>query len=138
MVLNVVPTDTLIMSSGIQMVSKCSCCTTVPQVESSDHLFLFGEVVVSVWNFFKSLMSMHAQSLTVTHTINTWWMEGSNKLLRGWLCYMLPPIILWNIWKASSKQRSNNLSMSVAFIIEQIREDICMIIKAAQKNGLSC
>lgn len=47
--------------------------------------------------------------------------------------YMLPPFILWNIWKSRNKHRFQNVPMTVTWILEQIRLDIGMLYKAAQK-----
>lgn len=78
-------------------------------------------------------MSMNTPSQTGAHTINTWWMKGSNRLLRGWLMYMLPVLIVWNIWKLRNKHRHQNVPMTLTTILEQIRLDTIVLYKAAQK-----
>lgn len=50
---NAIPVDSLIMSKGIYIPSKCSCCSNCPNTESIDNLFFNGEVAHTVWTFFE-------------------------------------------------------------------------------------
>lgn len=47
--------------------------------------------------------------------------------------YMLPPMILWNIWKSRNNHRFNNSPMSVTAILKHIKVDICILYKATHK-----
>lgn len=59
-------------------------------MESAEHLFLNRVVAQAIWGLFFFGMSLHFQALTIAHTLNLWWMQGSNRTLKGWLMYMLP------------------------------------------------
>lgn len=123
MVHNVVRIDLLVQKRGIPFTSKCYCCPSDLAMESIDHLFLFGKMAKEIWNFFSSAMSFHPQALTVVHNMNAWWIERSHSSLRGWLMHMLPPLILWNIWKACNRYKFDNICMPVNVILEMIRAD---------------
>lgn len=60
-------------------------------------------------------------------------MKGPIKTFRGWLMFMLPSLILWNIWKARNKYRFNVVHVSYASILELIKVDICQLYKASNK-----
>lgn len=79
-------------------------------------------------------MSFHPMALTVTHTLTSWWLKGSNKSLRDWLMNMLPATILWNIWKTRNNHRFNNVFMSMTVIMEMIKANIFFLYKAANKE----
>lgn len=48
--------------------------------------------------------------------------------------YMLPSLILWNIWKSRNKLKFNDVPMSIASILESIKVDIGQLYRASNKK----
>lgn len=48
---NIIPVDVKAQTQGIQLASKCCCCTD-PNIETLHHVFIEDENASSLWNFF--------------------------------------------------------------------------------------
>ena len=67
---NAMAVDVNIHTRAIPFVSRCNCCAE-PQVESLDHLLLYGDLGKKVWSFFASVFNMHL-SMDVASAIIDW------------------------------------------------------------------
>lgn len=52
-----VPVDSVVMSLGFSMVSRCQCCE-FPAAETLSHLFVTGQIATAVWTFFAPLFDL--------------------------------------------------------------------------------
>lgn len=86
-----VPIDLLVQRRGIPLASKCCCCQSIPNLKSVSHLFLFGETIAYIWEFYANALLMRCQAHTLSHILQFWWMKAKPNSLHGWLCNMLPP-----------------------------------------------
>lgn len=100
-------------------------------MESISHLFLFGEIAKKVWGVFSVGMLQNYHALTVLHVFSNWWKQGNSKTVKGWLMYMLPTLILWNIWKAHNKNRFDNVHMLSSAVIDAMNQEVKQLYVAA-------
>lgn len=96
-------------------------------MESTVHLFLHGEVANNIWTYFANAFSESCHVHTLSHMLQLWWMKGKKNSLDNWFCDMLPPLIIWNIWKARNICKFEDVPMSVHAVLESIRSELYML-----------
>lgn len=77
------PTDRAVTRKGVTLVSKSSCCSTNPDIEYNNHLFLSSKIATVIWSFFSDLLQVKEVGLTIHHKLSTWWQAAKGKKLKA-------------------------------------------------------
>ncbi|KAK4734481.1 hypothetical protein R3W88_008742 [Solanum pinnatisectum] len=75
---------------------NCRCCS-VPERETSEHLFQNGEVARVVWQYFNGAAGINHLTY-LKQSIRKWWDTGGNARVKV-VFQVVPMIILWVLWK---------------------------------------
>lgn len=100
------------------------CYNCVNAEETSSHLLLHCSVASNVWNFFRVEFSL---IWTVPHTISTalqTWPMSKKKSRKALVIKVLPVAILWSLWKERNNRAFNNKSLTLAKLIQKIRNRV--------------
>lgn len=89
-----IPTDDIIQKMGINMVSKCWCCTE-HQRETINHIFLTAPIAQKVWRLFSNCAGIENR-LQLSEIVIKWWTYPCKAKIRP-LMTSMPVIIMWEI-----------------------------------------
>ncbi|XP_042059512.1 uncharacterized protein LOC121804026 [Salvia splendens] len=101
LVSNLIPVDTKLQWSKIELASKCQCCPRSPNIEFLQHLIIQGQGAISVWREFDGWFGGPAPSLRINDTISDRlevWLLRIQQEGRKHLCRVMPYLILWFLW----------------------------------------
>ncbi|MQM07089.1 hypothetical protein Taro_039924 [Colocasia esculenta] len=119
-----VSVDQRIMESGIHLASCCACCK-YPQSEDLNHLFLLGDLEVSLWQWLLPLVppNVHIQG-SITATIWYFITKSSTSSPLGFVSLHCFIVMLWEIWKGRCLARFENKNISRKIIINNIKSSV--------------
>src|SRR4051812_12659998 len=72
---DILPVELKAKSSGYQLASCCVCCAN-PKEESIQHLFLKGDLAVSLWSFFGAIFNIHSYPGHTTYSRLAFWFRS--------------------------------------------------------------
>lgn len=88
-----VPVDEVVQSMGINIASRCWCCTH-PKFETMSHLFLTSDTATKLWRMFANVVGIHIEGLQLSQ-VGT---SDCCPILKP-LMIAVPTVIIWNLWK---------------------------------------
>lgn len=97
------PTDDILRTIGISIVSKC-WCYNVRAEETINHLFLTSFTAQKLWKNFVTCASFALEDSQVGTIIFKWWRFVGN-LRRRQVLYAIPTILVWELWKMRNSKR---------------------------------
>ncbi|CAM8923331.1 unnamed protein product [Rhodiola kirilowii] len=92
-----IPTDEDIAKLGIPIVSKCRCCS-LPNKESSLHLFVFSDVAKGIWKFLSMIFGKRPPS-NLLRLKKDWFIDIKTKDFLDCLALTMACCAIWEIWK---------------------------------------
>lgn len=124
-----VPIDSRLQSMGIEIVSRCSCCLGNNAVEDFDHLFLFSELAVALWNSINPLLADYRYRSGSFLGWFTWLMrEVKINSAVGFITLVTLVTTTWEIWKVRCHCRYEGgkpyIIRSVADILHTVRNSV--------------
>ncbi|MQL86101.1 hypothetical protein Taro_018629 [Colocasia esculenta] len=126
-----VPTYDRISDCGIYLVSSCSCCSS-PSIEDLDHLFLKGDLAVSLWDWARPLL--HGQVFG-SHITSTLWNIISTvncNSAMGFISVYVVLLVVWEIWKYRCAKRFDSVHKPVGKIMADIRYAVSVAIQGVK------
>lgn len=94
-----IPVDTRIVSNGVQLASKCRCCSEVAE-ESIMHLFIHSEIAKAVWTCFDSIFRVPPTPRSIAYILHTWLPKPGRWSQFDCCKGGVAATILWEIWVA--------------------------------------
>ncbi|KAI0500763.1 hypothetical protein KFK09_018979 [Dendrobium nobile] len=133
------PVDARLWNKGFYLPSKCYCCA---DIESINHVFLFGKIAQKVWRFYALLVNKDipdiydADRVAVLSVLSDWMSS-----VKGNAINLLPIFILWFLWKARNAAKHDGIKMNSSFIISDIKHRLFQSFTSlsfARKNLSNC
>ncbi|XP_060210477.1 uncharacterized protein LOC132637406 [Lycium barbarum] len=124
---NKLPFDNNISRYGIEVDTKCCCCTEAKD-ETIHHTFLDGELARKMWNYFGIPLGIPWKPGTIKTLIIKWWTVKPKNALYKDMLKTIPIIIWWKIWKARCVNRYDKTKVSKSRSIYQAFHHIKWII----------
>lgn len=91
------PVDCSVETRGIQMVSRCRCCSQ-SQTESLQHLFVQSEIAMAVWKCFGEIFRLLTQFTSILQALNICMAPTSNNTQYGICRASVAVYIYREIW----------------------------------------
>ncbi|XP_058099676.1 uncharacterized protein LOC131244025 [Magnolia sinica] len=119
----------LMQSRGVQLASRCVCCTLqgsqVPSIhaqESALHLFIASKLAQRVWyEIDRDFQIAVMEALSIEARLQQWWAVVLSKPRRSLIQMLTPCIILWEIWKARNAATFDLAVVSAESVSGKIR-----------------
>lgn len=121
------PSDDAIMNIGINMASRCYCCTSLG-VENITHVFLTSPTAEKLWRLFAHCAGINCKGLQLYQMIIKWWTHQCSTKLKQ-VIKAVPSIILLEIWKRRNIMKHGG-RVSFEKLVHQINTSICKLIRS--------
>lgn len=131
-----IPADSEIQKLGICLTSACNCCSN-RQLETPEHILLHGQQAQEVWSFFSlALQQEISSSDSVLIRFLRWSVQGQKSSRYGFVCYILPFLIMWNLWIARNQARYEGTPHSSTYLIQSVKAQLFEIMAFFKTKAL--
>lgn len=125
------PVDVMIQRKNISLASKCCCCSK-PDIETIEHLFIFSETAIQVWNYYSKSLGFYFHPLPFSNAINLWMSHADWNSQYGSVIAILGNVIPWSLWNMRNQVRfgkgSRNLNKVFQFV-NDLLSSTCNLLK---------
>ncbi|KAL2242478.1 UNVERIFIED_CONTAM: putative ribonuclease H protein [Sesamum indicum] len=112
-----IPVDQRIQSKGIQLASKCTCCSNI-----ESHVFLEGPEISKVWDFFaRKFNTTFPSTNNITLFLSFWRFSSIGK---NHIRTILPMLILWFCWLERNDAKHRGMKFNSDRIIWKVHQFI--------------
>lgn len=135
---NKMPTDDKIVDKfKITIVSKCVCCVATgmnPGLESSEHLFCKGDYAQQIWSSIIGRTGIITRHTNLRELLQRCWNSTSKNPVAEYVLSIIPPIIIWELWRSRCNSRYEEERSSTKRSISLIVFNICHLTKKVFSN----
>ena len=85
-------------------------------METLNHLFASGSVVVDVWESFARSLGIKTTNVSTRGICPSWWLTKMEDSILSWLLQVTASLILWNIWMVRNRAKFDGIHMDVSVI----------------------
>ncbi|KAM7461730.1 hypothetical protein LguiA_029851 [Lonicera macranthoides] len=124
------PLDDVIKRRGIQLASRCNCCSC-PKQESIKHVFVSSRMAQSVWSHFEEVLSIHSRGSRLQLKLNEWWLSKVRSPCFKVILSFIPMSICWELWRARNQSRFEGGQFSATNIILNVRTNFKAVFSSA-------
>lgn len=133
LLLNKLPLEVNLRRFGFQGPSVCICCHEKEE-ETCDHLFSFGDIPNSIWQYFENPLGIRGLGFHLRRRCLSFWMYHSHGDIMTKCLKILPSLICWYIWKWRNNIIFEGSNWSFQFIISEIWKYLLIILKSSFKH----
>ncbi|OVA11679.1 CrcB-like protein [Macleaya cordata] len=134
---NAIPVDVRTQDCAISLASGC-CCSVHRDTESTDHLFLRGEIAAFLWDRLSPLFGIHRTNYTgLREFISAWFNIAPRKSQLGKLAILFSMAIIWEIWSERNHRRHDEPPVSSASILYRVLQWVRNINPLLRTNSPS-
>ncbi|XP_042962389.1 uncharacterized protein LOC122296652 [Carya illinoinensis] len=123
-----VPTDDIVQSLDIPVVSKCHSCV-LPCVELLQHVLCEGQSAQRVWRYFSNSCQIRLPHIRNWKGMMVyWWQRATSRTQVAWIQGVLPILISWASRKARCSSRMEGIIFNIEGIIRYVK---CLLKEVA-------
>ncbi|KAH0632683.1 hypothetical protein KY284_035469 [Solanum tuberosum] len=105
-----------------------------PGLESSEHLFCKGDYAQRIWSSIIGRMGIITRHTNLRELLQRCWNSTSKNLVTEYVLSIIPPIIIWELWRSRCNSRYEEERPSTKRSISLIAFNICHLTKKNLSN----